>query len=288
MKHLHLSFMFQKQVQANKEKNTLQRAISRLTIRIEQLQNSDNRTLTATHSAGLLPHWTTESHKAPMWIAPKTLQRDLPEAAPNSDHTRRDYIYTLRHTDFDSNEPIPLIHWLVAQRDIYNKLLATHNSKKRPSSAQSQATSKRPTGQQPVASSSMISLFMQQQQQNFQFQQAMMQHLAPQPDTGLMDPNWTAAAPPGQPMAIREPTDLRNFIEVQRVATAQQTPHGQPASAPAHRVRFAATDPQVHTTARGRGRNRRRPNNSAARTRNPRRNNNNNNTPDPGQGHTPE
>ena len=215
-----------------------------------------------------------------MFIAPMTLPGDIPLHPDPDDHRRRDYNYTLRHTDAESAEPIPLIHWLMAQKDIYEKCLATLNKKKRPGLQKQRAPTKRPTHTR--SATEMLTKWLQQQQQ---MTQIMLGQLAPQAATGLMDANWTPSAPLAiEAPAVRGPTDLRNFLQVNHAA---QTPHQAPQTQ-------HTSQPPIRTQGRGRGRNpnrnaRGRPNNRhIPESQSSRRRNRHDNTPEPGQGNRPE
>ena len=98
-----------------------------------------------------------------MFIASITSPGDITFTISQDDHRRRDYHYTLRHTDADSVEPIPLIHWLMAHKDVYEKCPANLNKKKRPGTQKQQALTKRPTHTRPATDT--LTMFLQQQQQ---------------------------------------------------------------------------------------------------------------------------
>ena len=140
MRHIQNNTPFNDHLKENKHNvDSMRLYIQRINRRISQLQMADQRTITTTDSKIMLQHWTTESHKAPMFIAPVTNHSDIPIVTPQDDHRRRDYHYTLHHTDAHTAEPIPLIHWLMAQKGIYEKCLATLNRKKRPGSQKQRA-----------------------------------------------------------------------------------------------------------------------------------------------------
>ena len=208
MEHIQKSDLFKQHLDTNKSSvGSMKKYIARINRRIAQLQQADNRTMTTTDSATLMRQWTVESHKRPMFIAPITSSGDIPFHVAPDDHRRRDYHYTLRHIDAILTDPIPLIHWPMAYKGIYEKCLANPNKKKRPGTQKQQAPNKRPTHTKPATD--MLSIFLQQQQE---MTRIMKGHLAPQAAMGLMDDNWTSPAPPliGAP-AYRSPDDLRNF-----------------------------------------------------------------------------
>ena len=161
-----------------------------------------------------------------MFIAPVTNYSDIPGTTTQDDHRRRDYHYTLHYTDAHTAEPIPLIHWLMVQKDIYEKRLATLNGKKRPGSQNMRAPTKRPArANPPAAMFSMTQLWMQQQQQ---MTQLLMGQFAPQDATGLMDSNWTPTAPPAVTNhAVQAPQQAPAATEAQISQTPQQAPQGQ-------------------------------------------------------------
>jgi len=279
MGHMQANKPFQDRLEIDKRNiNAMEFNIQRINRRILQLQMTDQRTITTSDSQTMMRHWTVESHKSDMFIAPKTSSSDIARVTSPDDHRKRDYHFTLRHTEADSAEPIPLIHWLMAHKDIYEKCLATLTKKKRPGSQKQRAPTKRPALENPPTS--MFTMFLRQQQMT----QLMMEQFAPQAATGLMDPNWTATAPLTiETPAARGPGDLRNYLQVNRaVQTPQQASHGQ-----------STLQHPIRTQGRGRGRNPnrnhrgRQQNRNIAAPQSNRRRARQNNMPEPGQGNRP-